>query len=285
MIGDDLAEDFVEADGDFPFGIVRLEFGKVRNVADVVALAVLIHVLPVQLFPGHLLDFADGFEHRNAVLAAAAEVVDLAGARIGGEFLNRAHHIVAMNIVANLLALVAEDGIGSAGNGHLHQVGKKAVKFDAGVRRPGEAAAAENTDLHSEIAAVFLGHQVRRRFRGAKQRMQRAVNAAVFRNAVVVFRSRILPAGFQFLERDFVGGVAINLVGAQKDENRFGTVEAGGFEKIDRAESVDFEIQNGDVARLVVGGLSGAVNDEIEALRAEEGFHARCGRECPDRGE
>jgi hypothetical protein len=59
--------------------------------------------------------------------------------------------------------------------------------------------------------------------------MQRAVNAAVFRYAVVVFRPRILPPGFQFLKRDFVGSIAINLVGAEKDEDRFGTVEAGGF--------------------------------------------------------
>ena len=118
--------------------------------------------------PGHLLDFGDGFEHGDAVLAAAAEVVDLAAAGIGGELLDRAHNVMTMNIVADLLALVAENGISAAGNGHLHEVGKEAMKFDAGVRRPGKATAAENTDFHAEIAAVFLSHQVCRRLGGAK---------------------------------------------------------------------------------------------------------------------
>ena len=47
MIGDDLAEDLIEANSDFPFGIVRLELGKIGDVADVVALAVLFDVLPI----------------------------------------------------------------------------------------------------------------------------------------------------------------------------------------------------------------------------------------------
>ena len=55
VVGDDLAEDFIEANGDFPVGIVRLELGKIRDVADVIALAVFPNVPPVQLLPGHLL--------------------------------------------------------------------------------------------------------------------------------------------------------------------------------------------------------------------------------------
>ena len=43
-----------------------------------------------------------------------------------------------------------------------------------------------------------------------------------------------------------------------------------GFEKIESAESVDFEIQDGNVARLVVRRLCGAVDDQIEAAGAEE---------------
>ena len=114
--------------------------------------------------------------------------------------------------------------------------------------------------------------------------MKGAVNAAVFRYAVVVFRPRILPTGFEFLERNFVGSIAINLVGAQKDEDRFGTVEAGGFEQIDCADRVHFKVQDGDVARLVVGGLSRAVNDEIKALSPKERFEADCGRGYRDCG-
>jgi hypothetical protein len=41
-------------------------------------------------------------------------------------------------------------------------------------------------------------------------------------------------------------------------------METGGFEKIKGAESVDFKIEDGDIARLVVRGLRSAVNNEIE---------------------
>ena len=44
---------------------------------------------------------------------------------------------------------------------------------------------------------------------------------------------------------------------------------AGRFEEIDGAEGVDFKIENRNVAGFVVGRLRGAVNDEIEAARAE----------------
>ena len=145
------------------------------------------------------------------------------------------HHIVAMNIVADLLALVTENGIGAAGNRHLHQVGKESVKFDAGVRRPGEATAAENTDLHAEIAAIFLSHQVSRGLGGTEERMKRAVDAAIFIDAVEVFGTGVFPAGFEFLQREFVGGIAVDLVGAETNENRLRTMKTGGFEKIDRA--------------------------------------------------
>ena len=46
MVGNELAKNLVEADRDFPVGIVRLEFGKVRDVADVIALAVFLHIFP-----------------------------------------------------------------------------------------------------------------------------------------------------------------------------------------------------------------------------------------------
>ena len=122
MIVDDLAEDFVESDGDLPIGIVGLEFREVGDVADVVALAVLVHVLPVQLLAGHLFDFGDGFKHGNTVFAAAAHVVNLSAARIGREFFDGANHIVAMNIIAYLLGLVAKHIVSASRNCHFHQI-------------------------------------------------------------------------------------------------------------------------------------------------------------------
>ena len=100
VVGNNLAEYFVEVNGDAPVGIVRLKFCKVRNVADVIALTVFLNILPVQFPPCHLLYFAYGFKHRNAVFAAATEIVDLATTWVGGKLLNSTDHVAAVDVIA-----------------------------------------------------------------------------------------------------------------------------------------------------------------------------------------
>ena len=102
MFGDDLAKDFVEPNSDFPVGIVRLELGKICDVTDVIALAIFLHVISVQLLPCHLLDFAYGFEHRNTVFAAATKIVHLAAMWIRGKLFNGTDHIIAVDVVVFL---------------------------------------------------------------------------------------------------------------------------------------------------------------------------------------
>ena len=108
MVDNDLAKDFVEADGDGPVGIVRAEFGEIRNVADVVALAIFIDVIPVHFLAGHLFNFGDGFQHGNAVLTASTKVIDFARPRMRRKVFYRANYIVTVNIVAHLFTLVAK---------------------------------------------------------------------------------------------------------------------------------------------------------------------------------
>ena len=112
MVGNDLAQDFVEANSDLPVRIMRLELGKVRDVADVIALAVFPNVSPVQFVSCHLLNFENDLEHRYANFSAPAEIVDLPTTRFGEKLLNGADHIVAVNVVTDLLAFIAEYGIG-----------------------------------------------------------------------------------------------------------------------------------------------------------------------------
>ena len=49
---------------------------------------------------------------------------------------------------------------------------------------------------------------------------------------------------------------------------------ARGFEQIHRAQRVHFKIEQGDVRRLVVRGLRGAMDDQVEAIFAEQRHHA-----------
>src|SRR5229473_2829644 len=101
--GDDFFESGVEGFGERPTGIVGLEFAEVGNVADVIAFAIFVDVSPGEFFSSQLLDFGNSFEHGDAVFAAASHVVDLAGAGVGGEGLDGANDVVAVNVVANLL--------------------------------------------------------------------------------------------------------------------------------------------------------------------------------------
>src|SRR5260370_6624100 len=108
MVDNDLAKDCVEGDGDGPVGIVRAEFGEIRNVADVVALAVFIDVVPVQFFASHLFNFSDGFQHGNAVFAASTKVIDFARPRVRRKLFYSANYVVTVDIVTHLFALVAK---------------------------------------------------------------------------------------------------------------------------------------------------------------------------------
>src|SRR5260370_11550275 len=104
-------------------------------------------VLPVQLFAGQLIDFGDGLQHGDAVLTASAKIVDFTRPRIRGELFDSANNIVAVNVVAHLFGFVTEYGIGAAAKRHLDEIRQEAMKFHAGVRRAGKAAATEDADL------------------------------------------------------------------------------------------------------------------------------------------
>ena len=77
-----------------------------------------------------------------------------------------------MDVVAHLLAAVAEDRVGLAGHRAPHQVGEEAVQLRAGVVGAGQAAAAEADRRHLEVAPVLLHEQVGRGLRHAEQRVQ-----------------------------------------------------------------------------------------------------------------
>jgi len=168
LAGGDFFKNVIEVVGDFPVGVMGLEFGEIGDVADVVADAVLLDIVPVEFLARELFGAFDGFDHGDTVSAAATHVVDLPGAGTSGKLFDSANYVVAVNVVADLFSFVAEDGVAPARESLLDEIGEEAVELDAGVGRPGETAAAENADVHLEIAAVFLGDEISSSFRSAK---------------------------------------------------------------------------------------------------------------------
>jgi len=158
----------------------------------VVAFAGFVNVGPIEFFPSELLNPGNGFEHGDAIFAAAAHVIDLARTRIGSELFDGTDDVMAVNVVTDLFAHVPEDAVLAAGERDFDEIRKKAVKLNAGMRWTCKAAAPKNSDIHFEVAAVFLRDQIGRGFRSSEERMKRLVNAATFGDAVEIFVTKVV---------------------------------------------------------------------------------------------
>ena len=110
--------------------------------------------------------------------------------------------------------------VGLAAQRDPDQVGEEAVQLDRAVERAGQAAAAEDARLHAEVAAVFLGHHVARELADAEEAVDAAVDPAGLVDAVVVLGVGVVVAGLVLDQRQLVGHVAVDLVGAHEDEHR-----------------------------------------------------------------
>ena len=100
-------KDIVQRLGDVPVGIMRLHFGQIADVTDVIALAISVDVLPDHLLAGHLFGESERLKDGTTVATTSTEVVNLTATRRFDEAFDEAHDISGMNVVADLLAFVA----------------------------------------------------------------------------------------------------------------------------------------------------------------------------------
>ena len=168
-----------------------------------------------------------------------------------------------MDVVANLLSLVAEDPILAAFQVAFDEVAEEPVELDAGMGRPREASAPQAAGRHAEVTAILLHHHVGSHLRGSEERVLAGVNAERFRNAVGVCGVGVVPAGIQFDERDLVGRVAVHLVRAHVHERRFRNGPTRRFEEVERADGVGIKVVEGDGGSAVVRRLRGGMHDGI----------------------
>ena len=239
---DDLADGLGEADGDIPRWVVGFHFPEVAVVADVVSDAVLVHIGEGLFHSGEGFGDLEGFEDRAGVSFSTAEVVDLRDARGFAEFPHEAGHILAVDVVAHLLALVAVDLVFATFEIAFHEVAEEAVEFHAGVVRASEATTAQAAGGHVEIASVFLHHDIRCDLRGAEEGVFRLVDREGLGDAVLVGGIVVIPTRVEFAERDGIWPIAVNFVRGHVDERRLGAGLPGGFEKVQRADGVGVEV-------------------------------------------
>ena len=65
-----------------------------------------------------------------------------------------------MDVVSDLFSFVAVDVVGLALEIAFHEVGEKAVELDPAMVGAGETTATEAAGFHSEVAPIFLNHDV-----------------------------------------------------------------------------------------------------------------------------
>jgi hypothetical protein len=185
------------------------------------------------------------------------------------------HDVMTVNVIADLLAFVTKDAVGLAFEVALDEVAQETMQLYAAVIRSGKTAAAQRSGRHSEIAAVFLHHNVRRHFRRAKNGVFRLINAKRFLDAIGVIRIGVIPPLLQFLQRDLVRRVAIHLVRAHVDERRFRTRLPRGFEHVQRAAGVHIKIIERARRCEIVARLRGSVNNGARFDFLQQRQHCR----------
>src|SRR5262249_27356216 len=237
-----LGKDILQRFGNVPTGIMSLHFGQVADVTDVVALAVPVDVFPDHFLARHLFGKSERLKDRTTVAATTAEVVNLTAARRFDETLDETHDISGMDVVTNLLALVAINRILASLYIALNQVAKEPVQFDAGMIRPGETPAAQTASHHAEIAPILLHHDVGSNLRCAEQRVLRSINPHRLAYTVVIFRASILPSCFGLDERQLVGRVAVNLVCGHMDKRRSRHNPVRRLQEVDRTYGVRIKV-------------------------------------------
>src|SRR5260370_36539090 len=70
-------KDIVQRLGDVPVGIMRLHFGQIADVTDVIALAISVNVLPDHLLAGHLFSESERLKDGTTVATTSTEAVNL----------------------------------------------------------------------------------------------------------------------------------------------------------------------------------------------------------------
>ena len=115
--------------------VVRPRLGQVADVADVVALAVLVDVVgsasPCRSSPPH----ARRLRGASRCSSPAAEVVDLADRGSCAKAWINVGDVERVNVVADLLALIAVHLVGRPFHVALDEVAEEAVQLDATVVR------------------------------------------------------------------------------------------------------------------------------------------------------
>ena len=122
-----LTDDIFQCISVRPVWIVLLEFAHITNIPDVIPDPIIIGKGIVHFIAHNRLGHAYGLCHRAIAVATPPRVVHFRNTWILIEMPEHVYEVVGMDIIPDLLALVAIDVIVVARDGTFDQIGKKAV--------------------------------------------------------------------------------------------------------------------------------------------------------------
>src|SRR5262249_46173171 len=129
--------------------------------------------------------------------------------------------------------------------------------------------------LQSEMAAIFLNHDIRRYFRCAEQAVLTLIDWIVFADSVRKKRFVVVPARREFLQANSVRAISVNLIGAHVNEHGIRCVTASSLEQVQCGSGVDVEIVERPGSSQVVAGLSCRVNNQRRLNASKQRLHAQ----------
>ena len=232
-----------------------------------VAGAGLIAVAVLHLFTRDILHQGKGFENGHGIVFTPANIIHLGYTGCSNEGIHKSRHIGAVDIVADLLALIPENGVGLFGKVTFYQVAEKAMELHTAVIGAREAPPPQAAGRHIEVAAIFLHQHIGSNFACAKKAVLALVYRKVFGDTFRIGRIGIIPAGVQLSKGDGIGPVAIHFVGAHVHEGRFGRKLACRFQQVERAHGVGVKIIERYLCGFVVAGLRGCMHNCFGAKR------------------
>src|SRR5262249_2552854 len=160
--------------------VIVAKFRSIANPPDVIPATGFAFVRPSYWQADGAFSGYDGLNDRAIRESSAAYVINRTAARIEKKLPKGGNEIAGMEIVANLLALVADHRIGQFSDGTFDKIGQKAVELCSRVCGTGKATTTETRSMQPEISPIFLNQQVGRKLGNAEQAMERLVNTHCF---------------------------------------------------------------------------------------------------------
>jgi len=167
---------------------------KVANIANVIPFPILIQILICHFAPREGFDSLKGFEDRDAIVAPAADIVDLTATGILPKPMNESGDVEGVNVVSDLFAFIAVYSVRAPLQVAFDEVTEKSVELDAAVVGPGQTAATQHAAFKSEVASILLHHYIASHFGSAKKAVLALVDGEALGDAVRKVRIVVFPA-------------------------------------------------------------------------------------------